>query len=111
MQQKPQMFPNLGEKYNIEWIQFKGSPLAVSASVAGEIELAEASWTSVILAQVKGFPIITVADVTHSIRGKGFNPRWCVLEESSIRIVYDLIGKKISVVTYRQIMMYIFGYI
>jgi len=100
MQEKTQMFPHLEKSYKIEWLQFKGSPLAISAAAAGEIELGEASWTSAILAQVKGIPIITVADVTSSIKGKSFSPRWCVLEDSGINTVHDLKGKKISVITY-----------
>jgi ABC-type nitrate/sulfonate/bicarbonate transport system substrate-binding protein len=100
MQENPQMFPDLEKSYKIEWLQFKGSPLAISAAAAGEIELGEASWTSAILAQVKGIPIITVADVTSSIKGKSFSPRWCVLEDSGINTVHDLKGKKISVITY-----------
>jgi hypothetical protein len=32
------MFPNLGKSYKVEWLQFKSSPLAISATAAGEIE-------------------------------------------------------------------------
>jgi len=49
---------------------------------------------------LKNIPIITVADGNQSIKGKSFSPTWCVLEESGIKTVQDLKGKKINVISY-----------
>ncbi len=100
MQERPQMFPNLGKTYRVDWIQFPGSPLIITAAAAGEIELGEASWPPVIKAQLKNIPIITVADGNQSIKGKSFSPTWCVLEDSGIKTIQELKGKKINVVSY-----------
>ena len=100
MQETPEMFPNLGKTYKVEWLQFRGSPLTIAAAAAGEIELGEASWPPVIKATLKKIPIITVADVNQSIKGKSFSPTWCVLEDSGIKTVQDLKGKKINVVSF-----------
>lgn len=99
MQERPQMFPNLGKLYQVEWVPIKGSSLVISAAAANQIELGEAAWPTLIKAQLKNIPVITVADGNQSIKGKSFSPTWCVLEDSGIKTIQDLKGKKISVVS------------
>ncbi len=100
MQERPQLFPNIGKAYKVEWVQLMGSPLTISAAAADQIDFGEASWPPIIKAQLKGIPIITVADGLQSIKGKSFSPMWTVLEESGIKMIQDLKGKMISVVSY-----------
>jgi ABC-type nitrate/sulfonate/bicarbonate transport system substrate-binding protein len=98
IQERPQMFSNLGKLYRIDWLQFKGGPMIINAAAAGGIELGESTWPPILRAQVKNMPVITVADGNQSIKGKSFSPVWCALEDSNIKTVKDLKGKKLNVV-------------
>jgi len=90
-------FGRLGKDYTYSGIQTSGSPEAASLLAAGQVDMATFSFgtvASVTSRNVVPSGISVVADGFQD--AKGFSTTFCVLNDSPIRKVQDLRGKRIG---------------
>ncbi len=95
MKAKPDVAPNQGKIYNLEFTLFRGTDTRFQAFEAGQLDIATASGHSVIFAASQGLKFKAVASVSRE-SAKGFVTQFMVLDSSPIRSVKDLKGKTVG---------------
>lgn len=97
LKQRPDRFPNLGTRYNIQWVQFQGTAPMIQAMIAGALDCS----TQGALSLANGYleaGLRTYVVAQHLGTGSGsFAPYWAVLEKSDIRKGADLKGKTVGI--------------
>ncbi|MDB5564598.1 MAG: transporter substrate-binding protein, partial [Tardiphaga sp.] len=99
MMKRPQEFPDIGKKYNIEWVQFQGTAPMTQALAAGALDCATQS--PLALAQgVVGGGLKAYIVAQHVFEKPGsFSVYWAVKDDSPIKTIADLKGKTLSINT------------
>jgi ABC-type nitrate/sulfonate/bicarbonate transport system substrate-binding protein len=97
MMKRPDEFPNLGKKYNIQWTQFQGTAQMVQAMAAGALDCSTQGVLS--LAQgATGAGLQTYVVAQHvGEKPGGFSVYWAVKDDSPIKSVKDLKGKTVGI--------------
>lgn len=99
MMKRPQEFPDIGKKYNIEWVQFQGTAPMTQALAAGALDCATQSPLALAQGVVGGgLKAYVVASHVFEKPG-GFSVYWAVKDDSPIKTIADLKGKTISINT------------
>src|SRR5271170_225663 len=93
---RPELFPNYGKKYKIEWFQFQGTPPMSQALLAQAVECATQAPISFGKAvgegALQGYILGSLAQ-----EKKGyFAVLWAVKDESPIKTIGDLKGKTVA---------------
>jgi NitT/TauT family transport system substrate-binding protein len=68
----------------------------VAGIVGGDFDTGGVTWTAFLVATNRGIPLVPLSETD---RGRAGQTHWMVKEDSPIRKVEDLVGKKIAVVT------------
>jgi len=100
MMKRPELFPDLGKTYKIEWSQFQGTSPMVQAMRAGVLDCSTQAPLS--LAQgynESGLESYIVAQHVHEEEGY-FSPYWAVKKDGDIKSAEDLKGKVIGTNAY-----------
>ncbi len=93
---RPELFPNYGKAYKIEWFQFQGTPPMSQALLAKALECATQAPSSfgqaVAEGQLKAYILGSLAQE----RKGSFAVLWAVKEDSPIKTAADLKGKTVA---------------
>jgi ABC-type nitrate/sulfonate/bicarbonate transport system substrate-binding protein len=95
MQATPEVAPNLGDCYNIEWNQFAGTALGVQGLAAGTLDGATVGGLSVANGIEQGADIVLTGEFIEE-RTPNFSTAWMVAADSGISTVADLAGKTVA---------------
>ncbi|CAH1650138.1 MULTISPECIES: ABC transporter substrate-binding protein [unclassified Chelatococcus] len=97
MMKRPQEFPNLGKKYNVEWVQFQGTAQMVQAMAAGALDCSTQGVLSLAQgAASAGLQTYIVAQHVGEKAPESFSVYWAVKDDSPIKSVKDFKGKTIG---------------
>ena len=97
MMKRENEFPAIGKDYKIEWSQFQGTAPMAQAMVSGALDCATQGVLSLAQATVKGgFEGYIIAQHMGEAKGS-FSTYWAVKEDSPIKTVADLKGKKVGI--------------
>ena len=96
---KPQLAPQLGKTYKIEWSQWRASDMAFKAYEANEIDIATTSANATIVAASKGLDFKIIASISRE-SDKGAKTYFLVRADSSGKIA-DIKGGTVGIVGYR----------
>ncbi len=97
MMKRPDQFPDLGKKYNIEWTQFQGTSPMTQALAAGALDCATQGVLSLANGTVNGgLKAYIVAQHVYEKPG-GFSVYWAVKDDSPIKTIADLKGKTVGI--------------
>ena len=97
MMKRPEQFPDLGKKYNIEWTQFQGTSPMTQALAAGALDCATQAPLSLANGAVNGgLKAYIVAQHVYEKPG-GFSVYWAVKDDSDIKTIADLKGKTVGI--------------
>jgi ABC-type nitrate/sulfonate/bicarbonate transport system substrate-binding protein len=96
MAAKPDLFPNIGKVYAIEWTRFPATDKRFQAFEAGAIDVATGSANSVVLAASQGLKMKAVASISQEST-KAFHTQYMVKNDSGIKSLADLKGKTIGI--------------
>ncbi|MER2533863.1 MAG: ABC transporter substrate-binding protein [Rhizobiaceae bacterium] len=97
MMKREAQFPAIGKDYKIEWSQFQGTAPMAQAMVSGALDCATQGILSLAQATTKGgFEGYIVAQHMGEAKGS-FSTYWAVTEDSPIKTVADLKGKKVGI--------------
>lgn len=100
MLKRPELFPDLGKKYKIEWSQFQGTSPMMQALRAGVLDCSTMAPLSMAQAYLEsGLESYIVAQHAHEEKGY-FSPYWAVKKDSPIQSAADLKGKIIGTNAY-----------
>ena len=100
MMKRPEMFPDLGKKYKIEWSQFQGTSPMVQAMRAGVLDCSTMAPLSMAQGNIEsGLESYIVAQHVHEEKGY-FSPYWAVKKDGPIKSAEDLKGKVIGTNAY-----------
>ena len=100
LMQKPELFPNLGKTYRLEWFQFQSSALQVQAMAANAVDCSAQGVLAMAQGLINGnVQSYVVAQHVYEKHG-GFSVYWAVREDSSIRSVADLRGRAVGISAY-----------
>jgi ABC-type nitrate/sulfonate/bicarbonate transport system substrate-binding protein len=106
MLKRPELFPDLGKKYKIEWSQFKGTSPMMQALRAGALDCSTMAPLSMAQAYLEsGLESYIVAQHAHEEKGY-FSPYWAVKKDSPIKTAQDLKGKIVGTNAYGSGMYY-----
>src|SRR6187402_3095613 len=87
MMQKPELFPNLGKTYRVEWFQFQSSAVQTQSMVANAVDCSAQGVLALAQAHVNtGLQGYIVAQHVYEKPG-GFSVYWAVKEDSPVRKV------------------------
>lgn len=97
MMAMPEVAPNLGTWYEIEWNQFAGTALGVQGLAAGTLDCATVGG----LSSANGFDqgadfVITGEIISEATPPQDFSTSWMALADSGIESVEDLEGKTVA---------------
>lgn len=92
MKAKPDITPNQGKAYTLEFTLFRGTDTRFKAYEAGELDILTSSGSSALVAASQGLTFKAVASVSRESR-KGFHTQYFVKANSPIKTVADLKGK------------------
>jgi ABC-type nitrate/sulfonate/bicarbonate transport system substrate-binding protein len=95
MKAKPEVTPNQGKAYTLDYTLFRGTDTRFKAYEAGELDLITASGSSALVAASQGLEFKAVASLSRE-SSKGFHTQYFVKADSPIRTVADLKGKIIG---------------
>jgi ABC-type nitrate/sulfonate/bicarbonate transport system substrate-binding protein len=95
MQATPEVAPNLGTCYEIEWNQFAGTALGVQGLAAGTLDGATVGGLSVANGIEQGADIVITGEFIEE-RSPNFSTAWMVAADSGINTVADLAGKTVA---------------
>jgi ABC-type nitrate/sulfonate/bicarbonate transport system substrate-binding protein len=95
MMERPEVAPNLGEAYEIEWQQFSGTALGVQGLAAGTLDCATVGGLSVANGIDQGADIVILGEFIEE-RPPYFSTPWMVRKDSGIDSVDDLRGKRVA---------------
>lgn len=100
MAKRPELFPNLGKTYQIQWTQFQGTSPMVQAMRAKVLDCATMAPMSLANGAIEsGLKAYIVAQHVHS-DAEHFSVYWAVKEDSPIKTAADLKGKVIGTNAY-----------
>lgn len=97
---KPQLAPNLGKAYKIEWSQWRASDMAFKAYEAGEIDIATTSANAVIVAASKGLDFKVIASISLESK-RGPQTYFLAKAAGGPATIADLKGQTIGIIGYR----------
>ncbi len=92
MKAKPEVTPNQGKAYMLEFTLFRGTDTRFKAYEAGELDLMTSSGSSALVAASQGLQFKVVASVSREST-KGFHTQYLVKSDSPVKAVADLKGK------------------
>jgi phosphonate transport system substrate-binding protein len=96
MMRRPDKFPNLGKTYKIEWSQFQGTSPMAQALIANALDCATQGVLPIAQGMDKG-TLDTYVVAQHVGEKPGsFSVYWAVKDDSPIKTVADLKGKKVA---------------
>ena len=95
MQATPEVAPNLGDCYDVEWNQFAGTALGVQGLAAGTLDGATVGGLSVANGLERGADIVIVGEFIEE-RQPNFSTAWMVPADSGISSVADLEGRTVA---------------
>lgn len=100
MMRRPELFPELGKTYKINWVQFQGTAPIVQSMLAGAVDCGTMAPISLAQAATQsGLKAYIVAQ--HAEESKdGFSIYWAVKADSPIKTAADLKGKTIATNAY-----------
>jgi len=97
MMKRPERFPAIGTRYNIEWTQFQGTSPMTQALAAGAVDCATQGVLSMANGVVNGgLKAYIVAQHVYEKPG-GFSVYWAVKDDSPIKTAADLKGKTVGI--------------
>lgn len=100
MMKRPDLFPELGKTYKVNWTQFQGTSPMVQAMRAGVLHCATMAPMSLANGYLNsGLESYIVAQHVHEEPGH-FSVYWAVKEDSDIKTAQDLKGKVIGTNAY-----------
>ena len=99
MMKRPQEFPSIGKDYNIEWVQFQGTPPMTQAMAAGALDCATQSPLALMQGVTGGGLKAYIVAQHVSEKPGSFSVYWAVKDDSPIKTLADLKGKTMSVNT------------
>lgn len=100
MMKHPELFSNLGEKYQINWTQFQGTSPMVQAMRAGALHCTTMAPMSLANGYINsGLKSYIVAQHVHE-EPDSFSVYWAVSDDSEIKTAEDLKGKVIGTNAY-----------
>ncbi|MDB5521627.1 MAG: transporter substrate-binding protein [Tardiphaga sp.] len=99
MMKRPTEFPSLGKDYNIEWVQFQGTPPMTQAMAAGALDCATQSPLALMQGVTGGGLKAYIVAQHVSEKPGSFSVYWAVKDDSPIKTLADLKGKTMSVNT------------
>lgn len=100
LRHKPELFPNLGKTYRIEWFQFQSSAVQTQSMVANAVDCSAQGVLALAQAHVNtGLQGYIVAQHVYEKPG-GFSVYWAVKDDSAVRNVADLRGKAVGISAY-----------
>jgi ABC-type nitrate/sulfonate/bicarbonate transport system substrate-binding protein len=91
----PEVAPDLGKAYTIEWHQFAGTPLGVQGLAAGTLDCATVGGLSVANGLDKGADVVLLSEMIEE-RKPNFTTPWMVRKDSGIDSLSDLKGKTVA---------------
>lgn len=97
---KPQLAPNLGKAYKIEWSQWRASDMAFKAYEANEVDMATTSANAVIVAASKGLDFKIIASISLESK-RGPETSFIVKADGGPATIADLKGKTVGIIGYR----------
>jgi len=97
---KPELAPNLGKAYKIEWSQWRASDMAFKAYEAGEIDLATTSANAVIVASSKGLNFKVVASISLESK-RGPQTSFLAKATGGPATIADLKGQTVGIIGYK----------
>ena len=95
MMSNPEVAPNMGTWYDIEWQQFAGTALGVQGLAAGTLDCATVGGLSVANGLDQGAEIIVLGEFIEE-RQPNFSTAWMVRKDSGIETLQDLRGKTVA---------------
>src|SRR3954468_9999759 len=91
----PEIAPDLGKRYTLEWHQFAGTPLGVQGLAAGTLDGGSVGGLSVANGLDKGADIVLLSELIEE-RKPYFTTPWMVRKDSGIDTLSDLKGKTVA---------------
>lgn len=95
MIESPEVAPNLGKWYEVEWQQFSGTALGVQGLAAGTLDCASVGGLSVANGIDRGADIVILGQFIEE-RSPYFSTPWMVRKDSGIDSLEDLRGKRVA---------------
>jgi ABC-type nitrate/sulfonate/bicarbonate transport system substrate-binding protein len=95
MMERPEVAPNLGKAYEVEWQQFSGTALGVQGLAAGTLDCATVGGLSVANGLDQGADIVILGEFIEE-RAPYFSTAWMVRKDSGIDSPADLRGKRVA---------------
>jgi ABC-type nitrate/sulfonate/bicarbonate transport system substrate-binding protein len=93
---RPQLFPELGKEYKIEWSQFQGTAPMAQAMLAGALDCSTQGVLSLAQATIRGKLESYIVAQHLGENPKSFSVYWAVKDDSPIKTVADLKGKTVG---------------
>jgi ABC-type nitrate/sulfonate/bicarbonate transport system substrate-binding protein len=97
---KPDLTPNAGKAYKVEWNQFRASDVAFKAYQGGQVDLLTTACNSVIAAASKGVEIKVIASVSRETQA-GARTQYLSKKDGGPASIKDLKGKIVGIVGHR----------
>ena len=94
--------PNYGDKYTLEFQQFRANTDRLNAYRAGSIDGGTIGQASAIMAKAQGVDLKVVANLAKDTPEQGFNSVFMALKGSGIESVEDLKGKTIGIPDFKS---------
>lgn len=99
MMRRPDRFSGLGKTWNIEWVQFQGTPPMTQALAAGALDCATQSPLALAQGALGGGLEADIVAQHVAEKAGSFSVYWAVKADSPIRSPADLKGKTVGVNT------------
>ena len=96
---RPDLAPNLGKTYNVDWTQFRASDAAFKAMESNQVDMVSTNANSAITAASKGLNHKIIAALSKESE-EGANTKFLVRTDGP-KTIADLKGKTIGIVGYR----------
>jgi ABC-type nitrate/sulfonate/bicarbonate transport system substrate-binding protein len=98
---KPELAPNLGKAYKIEWSQFRASDAAFKGFEAGQADMVSTSASAGIAAATQGLEMKLIASLSRE-SDKGAKTEFLAKKDGGPATIADLKGKTIGIIGYRS---------
>lgn len=97
LMQKPELFPNLGKTYRLEWFQFQSSAVQTQAMAANAVDCSAQGVLAMAQGLINGnLQSYIVAQHVYE-KPNGFSVYWAVRDGSPVRTVADLRGQAVGI--------------